>query len=318
MAEETPGRAATVQSATDAFARHLVVEKNCSPHTLRSYLGDLAQFVAFLRGTEMCPVSDCGEPQWHRVDHLMIRGFLGHLYQRKNSSASAARKLSALRSFFAFLGREGRVSRNPAAIVATPRQVPRLRRPLPLDEVFRLLEGMRGDSARERRDLAIVELFYATGIRISELASLDLSSVNLESGFVRVLGKGRKERIVPVGRKAQQALRLYLEQRAELQGTKGEASAMFLNCRGGRMTSRGVRNVVYRATRNSGSGRKGPHVLRHSFATHLLDAGADLRTIQELLGHAKLSTTQRYTHVATDKLMEVYDRAHPRARRGKR
>jgi len=247
----------------------------------------------------------------------MIRAFLGDLYQRRNSSASAARKLSAIRSFFAFLCREGRIARNPAILVATPRQVPRLRRGLPVDEVFRMIERMMGDSARERRDLAIVELFYATGMRLSELASLEVSSVNLDSGFARVLGKGRKERIVPVGSKAREALRFYIERRAELLAGGREAGAMFLNSRGGRMSPRGIRNVVYRATAGGESGRKGPHVLRHSFATHLLDAGADLRTIQELLGHAKLSTTQRYTHVSTDKLMEVYDRAHPRARRGK-
>jgi len=306
------------QLAADAFARHLAVEKNCSPHTLRSYLSDLGQFAAFLRETGMCPVEAWGEPQWHHVDHLMIRAFLGHLYQRKNSTASAARKLSALRSFFAYLGREGRIPRNPAALVATPRQVPRFRRPLPVDEVFRLVEGMKRDSARERRNLAIVELFYATGVRLSELASLDVSSVDMESGFVRVFGKGRKERIVPVGSKAREALGLYLERRDELRKGRGEALALFLNGRGGRMTPRGIRYVVYRATRETRAGRTSPHVLRHSFATHLLDAGADLRTIQELLGHAKLSTTQRYTHVATDRLVEVYRRAHPRARRRKK
>ncbi len=305
------------RSATEAFGRHLVVERNYSPHTLRNYLSDVGQFAAFLRDTAMCSVDSSGEPEWHQVDHLMIRAFLGHLYRRKNNATSAARKLSALRSFFAFLSREGRIPKNPAALVATPRQPHKARRPLPVDEVFRVLEGAKGDSPRELRDRAILELFYATGIRLAELATLDVTSFNLESGVVRVLGKGRKERIVPMGRKAQQALRLYLGKRAELRGQAGEDAALFLSNRGRRMTPRAIRNVVYRATRGVRAGRASPHVLRHSFATHMLDAGADLRTIQELLGHSKLSTTQRYTHVATDRLMEVYDRAHPRARRKK-
>jgi integrase/recombinase XerC len=279
------------------FLRHLSVEKNASPHTLRSYRSDLADFTRSLQGSI------------EGADSRTIRAFLVALHARGLDAVSVARKLSAVRSFYRFLVRRGVVASNPALQTRGPRRAHKLVSFLPIDEATTLVNARALGGAARDRDVAILELLYATGLRVSELTALDLEAVDRAERTVRVLGKGRKERIVPYGASAARALERYLAPRAARRGP------LFANGRGGRLTDRSVRNVVRRAARAAGVARRvTPHTLRHTFATHLLDAGADLRAIQELLGHSRLSTTQRYTHVGTDQLMRVYDAAHPRAK----
>jgi integrase/recombinase XerC len=282
-----------------AFLRHLAVEKNASPHTLRSYRSDLADFEQHLAATSTTLVS---------ADVRAVRGWLAALHRRGLDPASVARKLAAVRSFYRFLVRRGGVERNPAREVRGPRLTRKLVSFLPIDEATALV-GARGLAGAARaRDVAILELLYATGLRVSELASLNLEAVDRETRTVRVLGKGRKERIVPYGGAAAQALDAYLGARATTRGP------VFVSARGARLGVRSIRTIVGRAAGAAGVTRRvTPHTLRHTFATHLLDAGADLRVIQELLGHSRLSTTQRYTHVGADQLMKVYDAAHPRS-----
>jgi len=316
-----------MQAAIQEYLNYLKAERDASAHTLRNYRVDLTQFLAYLRER-----GDGRSPAPAGVDHRAIRGFLARLHGARLRPRSVARKLAALRSFFRFLCRQGRLAANPAELVQSPRLPGRTTPHLSVDEVFQLLAAADSMTSAERakgpktvealraRDRAILELFYASGLRIGELVALNLSDVDRGEGLARVRGKGRKERIVPVGRKALEALRVYLEVRGTIppQGVTGPrgAEALFLNHRGGRLSTRGVSRIVLTHLLRSGLGKKiTPHGLRHSFATHLLDAGADLRAIQELLGHARLSTTQRYTHVGLDKVLEVYDRAHPRARR---
>ena len=316
-----------MQTAIAEYLAHLRAERDASAHTLRNYRVDLTQFLAYLQERE----GDRPIPAPAEVDHLAIRGFLARLHGARLAKTSVARKLAALRSFFRFLCRQGRLTANPAELVQSPRLPVRTTPHLTVDEVFQLLAASASAVSVERRkeskaaatlparDRAILELCYASGLRIGELVALNLGDVDAVEGLARVRGKGRKERIVPVGRKALEALRAYLEVRSMLhpRGTAAprDSGALFLNHRGGRITTRGVSRIVLTHLLRSGLGKKiTPHGLRHSFATHLLDAGADLRAIQELLGHARLSTTQRYTRVSLDKVLEVYDRAHPRAR----
>jgi integrase/recombinase XerC len=293
------------------FIHYLSDEKNASPHTCRNYLTDLEQFEDFLKssGTALSPQGDMAI---EKIDRLAIRKYLSFLH-RKNRKSSIARKLSTLRSFFRYLVREQIISSNPAKPVSTPKVEKLLPTALTVDEVFRLVESpLKFMKSREMelRDRALLELLYSSGIRVSELVGLNRNRVNLELGIVKVMGKGRKERIVPVGAKAIEALITYLEARK----TVGDESPLFVNLRGGRLTTRSVARVVKKQARDSGIFRNiSPHSLRHTFATHLLDGGADLREIQEMLGHASLSTTQRYTHLTVGKLMEVYDKAHPRS-----
>jgi len=288
------------------FIQYLSLEKNASPHTLRAYLKDLEGFEGFLKGAGVC-VSSGGEVEVRQVDRLAIRRYLTFLH-RKNRKSSIARKLSSLRAFFKYLVREQDVLSNPAKMVSTPKVEKLLPKALTVDETFRLMESPSNEE--EERDRAILELLYSSGIRVGELVGLDFHRLDLELGIVKVLGKGRKERVVPVGSKAIDALKAYLAKR----GIGGREEPIFLNPRGGRLTARSVGRIVKKYTRRSGVYRGiSPHTLRHSFATHLLDAGADIREIQEMLGHASLSTTQRYTHVSVGKLMEVYDKAHPRS-----
>ena len=318
-----------VQAAIEAYLEHLKGERDASAHTLRNYHVDLMQFLAYLRERP----SGGPDPTPATVDELAIRGFLARLHGKKLARSSMARKLAVLRSFFRFLCRRGVLSVNPAELVRAPRLPIRTTPHLSVDEAFQLLAAptarltapaarpRKDTEALVRRDRAILELFYASGLRIGELTGLSLDHVDLQQGLVRVRGKGRKERIVPAGRAALAALGSYLEVRGSLQrpGDAAHPAPLFLNVRGGRLSPRGVSQIVLRHLVASGLGKKiTTHGLRHSFATHLLDAGADLRVIQELLGHARLSTTQRYTHVGLDKVMEIYDRAHPRARSGGR
>jgi integrase/recombinase XerC len=287
-----------------AFLRHLAVEKNASPHTLRSYGSDLAAFEQHLAALSTDVVA---------ADARAVRGWLAALHGRGLDPASVARKLAAVRSFYRFLVRRGVVERNPARELRAPRLTRKLVGFLPIDEAAAVVGGRGLGGAARARDVAILELLYATGLRVSELAGLDLEALDRESRTVRVLGKGRKERIVPYGAAAAQALDAYLGARAAGGGP------VFTRARGGRLGVRSIRAIVRRAAGAAGVTRRvSPHTLRHTFATHLLDAGADLRVIQELLGHSRLSTTQRYTHVGADQLMKVYDAAHPRAERTRR
>ena len=288
------------------FIHYLSSERNASPHTCRCYQTDLEEFENFLKSSGTY-LTLPGQTRIEEVDRLAIRKYLGFLH-RKNRKSSIARKVSTLRSFYKYLVREKIVSSNPAKNVATPKAEKPLPTALTVDEAFRLMESpMKKEQLRDR---AILELLYSSGLRVSELVDLDENQLDQELGIVKVMGKGRKERIVPVGKKALEALKTYLKERGHL-----EANApVFVNSRGGRLTSRSVGRLVKKYTRHSGVFRKiSPHSLRHTFATHLLDAGADIREIQEMLGHASLSTTQRYTHVSLGKLMEVYDKAHPRS-----
>ncbi len=329
----------------EAYLLYLQAERAASPHTLKNYAIDLQQFRTFLRASEF-PQSEpvvsgstglttglaersavsrvergdtlrrAIEPA--EIDSLAIRAFVADLHRRGIARSSVARKLATLRSFFRYLCREGVLQANPAKLVPTPKLPKRLPAYLSVDEVDRLLVSPSDEDPAGARDLAILELFYASGIRLSELTGLDVRDMDIRESLVRVRGKGNKERIVPVGSKAIAALRRYLGWRSELvQGSKRampEPLALFLNRQGGRLSQRGAARIVLKYLNRSGLGPKiTPHGLRHSYATHLLQAGADLRAIQELLGHSRLSTTQRYTHLNLDHLMEVYDKAHPRA-----
>lgn len=294
-----------MQAEIAAFLRHLDRERNASPHTIRAYGEDLERFAQHVRvelGRE-------GKP--HDVDHLLIRAFLSRLHREGFKTSSAARKLATLRTFFRYLCREGVLERNPARAMLSPRLEKRV--PTHLDERdVALLVEMPGDGETAVRGRAILEMLYATGVRCSELVGLDLAEVNLQERMIRVLGKGRKERIVPFGTRAAAALGAYLDLKKQ---RSARTTALFLNARGGRLTDRSVRYLVAQRVRAVAIARRvSPHTLRHSFATHLLERGADLRAIQELLGHASLSTTQRYTHVNTRHLLEIYSKAHPRAK----
>lgn len=290
-----------------AFLRHLEVERRYSPRTVGEYEGDLRQFQAYLEERRIDPL---------RADTLALRGFLARMHGLL-APASVARKLAAVRSFYRHAQKRGLVASNPGTLVATPKQRRHLPKVVPIDEVTALVETPRTDTALGSRDRAILELLYGGGLRCSELCDLDLSHLDRHSGLLRVRGKGRKERMVPVGRKALEAIDHWLGQRPRLFATarKGQdPHALFVNYRGGRLSTRWVARAIDRYAKVCALQRKvHPHALRHSFATHLLDNGADLRGIQELLGHASVSTTQRYTHVTVEHLMSVYDKAHPRA-----
>ena len=284
-----------------AFLRHLRVERQASAHTLRAYATDLAQFESFCRTAGITAVAD--------VDHVAIRAWLGHLRRQGLRATSVARRLAAVRSWFRFLVRRGVVETSAARAVRSPRLPRPLVSFLPVDEAFPLVDGRALRGPRRERDRAILELLYASGLRVSEHTGLGVDDVDHTARNVRVLGKGTKERVVPYGTAAARALDAYLGRRG------AGAGPLFRNARGGALTPRSVHALVCRAAAAAGITRRvSPHTLRHTFATHLLDAGADLRVIQELLGHRRLSTTQRYTHVGADQLLRVYDAAHPRAR----
>lgn len=302
---------------THQFIHYLSVEKNASPHTCRCYRRDLEEFEDFLKASRMY-LTPTGGVEIEKVDRMAIRKYLSFLH-RKNKKSSMARKISTLRSFFKYLVREQVILSNPAKSVSTPKVEKTLPTTLTVDEAFRLMESpksiskktsLEGVKGKMLRDRAILELLYSSGLRVSELVGLNSNQLDLDLGIVRVMGKGRKERIVPVGVKAIEVLNAYLEERGMLKGEE----PIFVNSLGGRLTARSVGRLIKKYSRHSGIFRKiSPHSLRHTFATHLLDAGADIREIQEMLGHSSLSTTQRYTHISMGKLMEVYDKAHPRS-----
>jgi tyrosine recombinase XerC len=293
-----------VKPAIAAFLAHLENERNASPNTVTAYRDDLAQFALHLKAE----LGRDGRPE--DVDHLMIRSFLAHLHGQGLRKTSASRKLSALRTFFQYLCREGRLATNPARALLSPRRERRIPAVLGEAEAAALVE-MPGKSLAAVRGRAILEVLYGTGIRCAELVGLDLGEVDFAGRMLRVLGKGRKERVVPFGMAAASALQAYLPARA---ACHPRSDALFVNARGGRLHGRSVRKLVSSRVRSVALSRKvSPHTLRHSFATHLLARGADLRSIQELLGHASLSTTQRYTHLDTRQLLAIYNKTHPRA-----
>lgn len=295
-----------MQKWVEQFSGYLADERNLSLHTRAAYLRDLAEFRSFLEQN-----GGASQSVLKKVDSLILRRYLAELHKR-NQRTSIARKLSALRTFFRYLVREGLMSSNPTEGLSTPKLNRYLPKTLSVDEATALMEKGYGNTLLDLRDRAIVELFYASGLRVSELTSLDVGSLDLRQKLVRVVGKGCKERILPIGRKSFEALQTYLEAR----GMPADEEPLFLNGRGGRLTPRSVqRNLKARLIKAGIIKDISPHALRHSFATHLLDGGADLRSIQELLGHASLSTTQKYTQVSVDQLLSVYDKAHPRSKK---
>ncbi len=313
-----------MREAVEKFLHYLRYERNASGHTLRNYESDLTQFLAYLEP------EGSRAPAIAEVDHLLIREYLGHLHDQRLAKSSIARKLATLRSLFRYAVREGMIEQNPARLVSTPSVPKRLPSVLTAEEINRFLDWMgkleptpdpHVDSETAHRlllrDRAIFEFLYGSGLRVSELTGLNRADIDQKEESLRVHGKGRKERIVPYGKKAREALEAYWPAREALRrGAKGrgDLAAVFLNSRGGRLTERSVGRLVKRYARLAEiSWDLHPHSLRHAFATHLLADGADLRAIQELLGHKSLSTTQRYTHVSIRQLMETYDKSHPRA-----
>jgi integrase/recombinase XerC len=316
-----------MKAAVGQYLQYLRSVRNSSPHTIRSYENDLSQFLEFLTppGIEM--------PALEEVTHLLIREFMAHMHDLNLEKSSIARKLAAIRSFFKFAVREGLIVRNPARMVATPKLRKRIPNVLSAEDLNTFLDGVtaaaapagrgkRSAAADEnlllvKRDRAILELLYASGLRVSELTGLNLADMDRKEQMLRVRGKGNKERIVPYGGKAESALGAYGPIRANLlrkAGNRADSEAVFLNHFGRRLTPRSVARILKKYVRLINvNWDLHPHSLRHAFATHLLADGADLRAIQELLGHSSLSTTQRYTHASIRQLMEVYDKAHPRA-----
>jgi integrase/recombinase XerC len=324
-----------------AFLQFLALNRNASAHTIRAYESDLTQFIGYVAASADLKKRELDPAQ---IDRAALRGFLGELYRQGHSRATAARKLAAVRAFLRYLRREAVIDDDPGGLVPTPKRDVRMPAHLSERVMAALLDAPAGDTALSRRDRAILELFYASGLRLSELAGLAMDDLNLGGRMVRVLGKGAKERLVPFNTSAARALREYLKDRAALlprrlaegrrdgerESAAGQRSSqrrsrptgrsrpgdpLFVNYRGTRLTVRSIDRVVRRYVAAT-STRMGisPHALRHSFATHLLQRGADLRAIQELLGHARISTTQRYTHVNAAQLLDVYRKSHPRAR----
>ncbi|MEM7008441.1 MAG: tyrosine recombinase XerC [Thermodesulfobacteriota bacterium] len=290
------------------FEDFLSSERNYSKHTIKAYLADIKEFGLVL--SEMSLTTDSGDIDFENLDEAPIRVYISKLYN-KNKKVSISRKLASIRTFFEFLIRGGHMKSNSAKLVPTPKAEKKLPTFLTVDEVIKLVETPGSDNAYESRDRAILELLYSSGLRVSELVGVNLQDLDLDAMSVKVLGKGNKERIVPLGSKACSALETYLRQRLDL---KPKDDHLFVNSRGGRLTTRSVDRIIKKYAAISGIPKNiSPHVLRHTFATHLLGGGADLRAIQEMLGHKSLSTTQRYTHTSIEQLMEIYDKTHPRA-----
>ena len=294
--------------ALRAFLDHLAMDRDASPRTLRSYCRDLADVDGFLARAFSGLTLTIED-----LDPRLVRAWVADMHDRGLAASTIARRLSALRSFFRWRIERGEASSNPAAEVSNPKRTQRLPGRLDVEDVDSLLGAPPDDTPAGLRDRAMLELLYGAGLRVAELGGLDMDDVRLSDRTLRVLGKGRRERIVPFGTRAADALRAYLEAIHSLRARSGE-DALFLNLRGGRLSDRSVRRAIDAAVRQAALQRGvHPHLLRHSFATHLLESGMDLRAIQELLGHARLSTTQRYTRLSLDRILEVYDESHPRA-----
>jgi integrase/recombinase XerC len=293
-----------MKAAIDRFLGYLATERDVSSHTLAAYGGDLGQFLDFASRELGGAVSPA------QVNHHLIRRYLASL-MKDQAKSTVGRKLAAMRALYRYLLREGVVDRNPAELVTAPKREKKLPYHLTIDEVTTLVEAPSGAETLSLRDKAILELLYSSGLRVSELTGLNIAALDLDSGLARVMGKGGKERIVPLGSHAVIALHAYMKALPP----DSRDRALFLNARGGRLTRRSVARIVDRYILHVATMKKvSPHTLRHTFATHLLEGGVDLRAIQELLGHSSLSTTQKYTHVNIDRLMEVYDKAHPKAK----
>jgi integrase/recombinase XerC len=298
------------------FKRSLSEVKRSSAHTIRNYMSDLEAFFGFLRSKGYIE-SVVDKKNLAKVDKYMMRDFLGTLH-KSNQASSISRKLSSIKSFFKFLSREGYIDKNPALQIQSPKIPKKIPNVMDIDLVSSLLAIPNREGFMGIRDASIMELLYSCGARVSEVSSLNLSDLDLSQKMIKVTGKGSKERIIPIGDPAASIIKEYLVKRGELLvklGIDRGERAVFVNKSGGRITTRSIARVITKyMLKLTTLKRITPHVFRHTFATHLLDAGADLRTIQEMLGHASLSTTQKYTHVSMDKLMEVYDKAHPRAK----
>ncbi len=295
----------TVARSVADFLRHLR-ERNASPHTVKAYSGDLANFAAY-----------AGSRGWKEVDHVVIRGFLSQLYEKGLGKTSVARSLAAVRSLYRWLAREGVVEQNPAKLVSTPKLAKKLPRVPTIEEMNGVLDGpMPEIAAFPERDRLMLELLYGCGIRNSELTGINVDDIRLSSEIILIRGKGKKERYVPFGESAAQALAAYVPQRLKtLTDTNKNTSALLINQRGGRLTTRSVGRIIKRIAVAKGlSPDVHPHTLRHAFGTHMLEEGADLRAIQELLGHERLATTQRYTQLSMKQVLHVYDQTHPRAK----
>lgn len=281
----------------DKFITYLTIEKNYSPHTVLNYRLDLEEYIHFIDKT---PVD--------KADYLLLRSYLAKLRNENFKPRTLARKLASLRSFYKFLHREGLVKTNPAVLIMSPKLDRRLPKFMTEEDMAKVIESPNLEMIVGKRDRAILETLYSTGIRVSELVGLNINDVDLIGNLIKVAGKGKRERLLPIGNKAVTAIKAYLDERGS------SVAAIFLNKNGSRLTDRSIRNIINKYILQSAMAfRVSPHVFRHSFATHLLNRGADLRAVQELLGHINLSTTQIYTHVTTDRLKKVYDQAHPRA-----
>ncbi len=300
-----------MQDQINQFLDYLEVEKGYSNNTLAAYQNDLNQFLVFLQveSQDQRPLS------WDNVTRDHIVSYILEMKEREYASSTVARKVAAVKSFFKFLESAGQIKNNPAKDMETPRAEKHLPATISAEDVDRLLAAPAGDAPASQRDRAMLELLYATGLRVSELVALDVSDVNLDEGTVRCMGKGKKERVLPVYDRAREALATYVTQgRLKLLGKHNNEDALFLNRRGTRLTRQGLWLIIKRYVEEVGiEGNVTPHTLRHSFATHMLRGGADLRAVQQMLGHANISTTQIYTQVTPDHMREVYDETHPRA-----
>lgn len=307
----------TLADLIERFIDYMRNQRGYSVHTLRNYRTDLSHFADFLRLKRDIKEEGKALMEMGNIDPFFIRDYMGSLFGIYNRR-TIARRISSLRSFFNFLDRNSLNKGNPVEDISTPKQGKYIPSYLPVDDMFKLLEGPDKEKPLGLRDLAIIEVLYSCGIRVAELAGLNVTSIDFDGHLIKVLGKGNKERIVPIGRKAMEAVRNYMEAvfslRKKTQDPSAKAVPLFINSRGGRLTTRSVGSIIKRYALASGLMIDiSPHSLRHTFATHLLDGGADLRSVQEMLGHMSLSTTQKYTHVSMDRLMEVYDKAHPRS-----
>ncbi|MFO8047807.1 MAG: tyrosine recombinase XerC [Desulfosudaceae bacterium] len=328
-----PESAYGLKALSEIFVESMASEKGYSANTCRAYSADLKEFLDFLAGNEAGAAVQVGPDAAHpdaadpdaadqdRLDQLRpeqmtalsIRGYLARLHKKRLDKRTVSRKLSALRSFLKYLKKYDLIADDPAAAILSPKTGRKIPVYLTVDDMFRLLDGITEDTVLSLRNRAVFETMYSTGIRVSEAAGLDLEDIAWEEGLLRVSGKGDKERLVPAGEKALESIRRYRRKLREVAGLDMRAGALFLNKNHGRLTARSINRILKKVAAACGlTTPLSPHALRHSFATHMLDAGADLRTVQEILGHKSLSTTQKYTHVTIDKLMEVYDNAHPR------
>lgn len=306
----------SLKNLISSFVKSLYSAKGYSENTCRAYLHDLKEFAAFIFSSwfsENMSKTEADSFRADQVDGLIIRGYLGFLH-KKNKKVTIARKLSTLRSFFRYLVKHGMLLENPADLILTPKQEQPIPAYLPVDDMFRLLDSIKADNLAGLRNRAIFETLYSCGLRVSELSGMNLFDVDFTKSVIRVLGKGDRERIVPIGRKALEAIKAYRQRLQEESGISDDSNApLFLNKNQGRLTVRSIARILDKTAKECGLlAPVSPHALRHTFATHMLDAGADLRVVQELLGHKSLSTTQKYTHVSIDRLMAAYDKAHPR------